>query len=38
MSNVEKIYFSPSSTTKKVVEQIANNFSQEKRDLRFIEF
>ena len=38
MSNVEKIYFSPSSTTKKVVEQIANNFSQEKETYDLLNF
>ena len=38
MSNVEKIYFSPSATTKKVVEQIANNFSQEKETYDLLTF
>ena len=38
MSNVKKIYFSPSSTTKKVVEQIANNFSQKKETYDLLNF
>lgn len=38
MSKVEKIFFSPSNTTKKVVEQIANNFSQEKETFDLLNF
>ena len=38
MSNVEKIYFSPSSTTKKVVEEISNNFNEKKEIFDLLNF
>lgn len=38
MSNVIKVYFSPSSTTKKVVDQIASNFTQEKETYDLLNF
>lgn len=38
MSNVTKIFFSPSGTTKKVIEEIANNFSQEKETYDLLNF
>jgi ferredoxin len=38
MSNVLNIYFSPSSTTKKVVEQIASNFSNKKETYDLLNF
>ena len=38
MSNVIKIFFSPSGTTKQVVEQIASNFTQEKETYDLLNF
>lgn len=38
MSNVTKIYFSPSGTTKNVVEQIAGNFTQKKETCDLLNF
>lgn len=38
MANIEKIFFSPSSTTKKVVEEIANNFSYKKESFDLLNF
>ena len=38
MSSVTKIYFSPSGTTKQVVEQIASNFTQEKETYDLLNF
>lgn len=38
MSNVTKIYFSPSGTTKQVVDQIAGNFSSEKETYDLLNF
>lgn len=38
MSNVTKIYFSPSGTTKKVVDQIAGNFAPKKETLDLLNF
>ncbi len=38
MSSVTKIYFSPSGTTKQVVEQIASNFTQEKETCDLLNF
>ena len=38
MSKVMKIYFSPSGTTKKVVDQIARNFSKEKENYDLLNF
>lgn len=38
MSNVTKIYFSPSGTTKTVVEQIASNFTQQKETYDLLNF
>ena len=38
MSNVTKIYFSPSGTTKQVVDQIASNFSSEKETYDLLNF
>ena len=38
MSNVIKVYFSPSGTTKKVVDQIAGNFKQEKETCDLLNF
>ena len=38
MSNVFKIFFSPSGTTKKVIETIADNFTQEKETYDLLNF
>ena len=38
MVNIEKIFFSPSATTKKVVEEIANNFSYKKESFDLLNF
>lgn len=38
MANVTKIYFSPSGTTKKVVDQIASNFTQKKETYDLLNF
>ena len=38
MSNVTKIYFSPSGTTKKVVNEIANNFDETKETYDLLNF
>lgn len=38
MANIEKIFFSPSATTKKVVEEIANNFGHKKESFDLLNF
>lgn len=38
MTNVTKIYFSPSGTTKKVVDEIANNFDETKETYDLLNF